>query len=121
MEAVEFLKEWKRMCASYSAGKRFGIYCTETCPILKMREKLADSCWYTVLSNPEKAVEAVNEWSKEHPLKTRMQDFFEKYPKVMKCENGIPTSCCKALGYIGIEESCLYDECEDCWNKPVEE
>lgn len=62
----------------------------------------------------------VEKWAAEHPRKTRMQDFLEKFPKAeMDEEDGVPKICAKRLGYtIDCPESFDYVE---CWNMPVEE
>lgn len=58
--------------------------------------------------------------SKEHPQRTRLQDFLGKYPNAQMCESGLPSACCMSLGYC---KSCDDQEidCEACWNMPVEE
>lgn len=66
MDAVEFLKEWKRMCGQ-----------DKTCNECSIR----GICLYSMCSSPdsivkvEEIVESVSKWSKEHPRKTRLQDF----------------------------------------------
>lgn len=61
----------------------------------------------------------VEEWSKKHPQKTRLDDFKEKYPLAkVKDENGKYNFCCSDLGYC----QCKYlgDGCSQCWNEPVD-
>lgn len=109
MDALKFMKERRRMCDYYSR-------CFE-CP-------RADepNCNIEEMSNEEleNFVNAVEQWSKEHPQKTRLQDFKEKYPNMKLRDSGIPWACCSYLGYC---ESCneAKSNCAVCWNTPVEE
>lgn len=101
MDAVEYLKARERM-------NKGGFV-----PITTDFEK----------NDAERAVEIVEKWSKEHPRKTILQDFLEKYPKAPMDEKGFPKDVCPfALGYE--EDDCgvyFADKCFDCWNRPLEE
>ena len=66
MDAVKFLKERVRMCDSFDG--------CDGCP-------LQNECLDTEI---EAMVSAVEQWSKSHPQKTIMQDFFEKFPNAPK-------------------------------------
>lgn len=70
MDALEFLKERKRMCSSH--GK-----CSQ-CPLER-----GDCGLYISTSNEDykRIVAAVEQWSKEHPRKTRQSVFLEQYPE----------------------------------------
>lgn len=74
MNAVEFVKEEIRMCASYQN-------CTTDCPLF-------DAVYCSVYPKErtqEEAVEIVRrveEWSTEHPRKTRQSVFIQQYPEV---------------------------------------
>lgn len=82
MEAIEFLKQYDRMCEYYTG-------CSD-CPIKKF-------CFDT---EPEEFVSKVEQWSQTHPQKTMMQDFFEKFPKAPKEEDGTPIDICPSYcGY----------------------
>lgn len=105
MEAVEFLKQWKRMCISNN--------CKE-CPLFKFcGEPICEG------HNFDKVVSDMEKWAEEHPQKTRLQDLLEKYPNAAMEIRGYPTFCCADLGYLGGCEN--GSTCEQCWNKPVEE
>lgn len=111
MDALKFIKEFYRMCDYYSGG-----FC-KGCP-----RKEEPGCDSSTMSDEElaKLISDVEKWSKEHPPKTRLQDFMEKYPNAPICESGSPSACCMSLGYC---QSCddPENDCEVCWNKPVEE
>lgn len=111
MDVLKFAKEFKRMCHTYTETMCKG------CP----REKCL-KCEIKELSNTgiKELINDVEKWSKEHPVKTRLQDFREKYPNAQICESGLPSACCKSLGYC---KSCdpVGNNCEVCWNMPVED
>lgn len=111
MDALKFLEEFDRMCNLYIKN-----YC-KGCPRAE-----SPYCGVDGMNKEERAklISEVEQWSKEHPQRTRSQDFREKYPN-MKCrDSGIPWACCSYLGYC---ESCdeAKSDCIVCWNMPVEE
>lgn len=58
---------------------------------------------------------------KEHPPKTMLQDFLEKYPNAPLNINGDYPECCPfMLGYK--KGDCIKPRgtCVECWNRPVE-
>lgn len=105
MDDFMIMVESERMCECFkkNGGCKF-------CPALYC-------CPFKINIDREKANSIVEQWNKEHPLKTRMQDFLEKYPNSLKEYDGSPTSCCKELGYC---DSC-YCDCLKCWNEPIED
>lgn len=111
MDALKFLEEFDRMCNRYVKN-----YC-KGCP----RAESPD-CGVDKMNEEERAklISDVEKWSKEHPQKTRLQDFKEKYPNMKLRDSGIPWACCSYLGYC---ESCneAKSNCAVCWNTPVEE
>lgn len=61
-----------------------------------------------------------------HPVKTRKEDFFERFPNAPKDDSGMPIPCVRLLGYI--QKQCYADcyadrerECAVCWDKDLEE
>lgn len=112
MDALTFLKEYSRMCNSYVSE-----WNCHGCP-----RATEATCEITDLG-PEgikKLISDVEQWSKEHPLRTRLQDFLGKYPNAHMCKSRLPSACCMSLGYC---KSCddPENDCEVCWNMPVEE
>ena len=67
MDALEFLMERNRLCGSYRGcvGCPFGA---AECVVRDMTSE----------DNSERIVTAVEQWSKEHPRKTRQSVFLEK-------------------------------------------
>lgn len=95
------IKDLKRMCEYYSD--------CEECPL------------YISCSRPDSfsdnTDEIVDEWVKEHPVKTYMQDFFEKFPNAHKDVDGTPKLCIKSL--YGDEFECPEGGCKKCWNQEM--
>lgn len=117
MDAVKFLEEYKRMCNNYEKCKG--------CPISTCR--LADGTFFCnsfIKWHAEKAVTLVEKWSEEHPQKTILDDFKEKYPNAKYVKNGYPKVCPKLLGYkIECDEECRFCDYDydKVWNTPLEE
>ena len=109
MNAIDYLKELNRMCNS-------NLECPE-CPLFYVNNGRGLACSNFDKKRPEEAVEIVEKWSKEHPVKTIKDDFLEKYPNAKLREEGIPESCAKNLGY---KTDCRYGYCVECWNTPLE-
>lgn len=112
---VNFLREFKRMCDGH-----------EQCLQCALRDPVRIeglSCNQYCKIHPDKAVEIIQKWSDEHPVKTRLDDLLEKYPGVVVESNGRPMFYPAALGYCGNCDLCKYsdgDMCERCWNEPLD-
>lgn len=115
MDAIEFFKEYHRMCNFY-----VGETCNK-CPASKL------DCCGLYTKNYEEIIQIVEQWSQAHPQKTMMQDFFEKFPNAPKSEDGTPRDVCPGgCGYV--DEPNNYSVCEKfedgclkCWSRPLEE
>lgn len=79
MNAVEFLKEERRMCESYGENCVKCPFCdTRRCTILlEADEEL------------EKTVAIVEQWSKGHPINTRQSVFLKQYPEAHIGDDGV--------------------------------
>lgn len=103
------IKDLKRMCDTYKD-------CHE-CP-------LNDTCGGdSVSALPDNADEIVDKWVSEHPIKTYLQDFFEKFPNAPKGRNRIPIACWNHIygdGIYGGGNDCVGD-CIKCWNQEMKE
>lgn len=106
MNAIEFMKEKKRMCKSYSS-------CTEACPLRKPMDENRLTCLGHCFEYPEKAVDIVERWSAEHPAKTRQSEILKIIPDAT-IKNGILiTKPCEVNEKI--KDRCKkYDYCRDC-------
>lgn len=111
MDAVEFMKEWRRMC---------DVTDCDDCSIKKECKCGTAGFYPYYIREFENIVSGVEQWSKEHPRKTRAQDLFEKYPNAPKTHYGVPSVCAAALGYRDFcEVGCEDINCKKCWNEPV--
>lgn len=112
MDAVKFFKERRRMCLSYDKCK--GCPCEERNPV---------SCNPSTLEI-ETLVKVVEQWSQEHPQKTMIQDFFEKFPNAPRTVDGLPFPCPFECGYSK-NNKCPFgknapsDDCSKCWFRPL--
>lgn len=104
MDAVEFVKQLRRM--DKSVIRKYSVF--------------DDS--------PEDVVTEVEQWSKEHPIKTRQSVFLEQWPNVRIDTNGmIDISPCrmdpKQYPYNG-KDCCKFIACSECrrefWSQEVE-
>lgn len=109
MNALEFMNEWSRMC------KFYGDSCSG-CPI----ENEIGICTGPLNRNNELLIAAVKKWSKEHPIRTFLIDFLEKYPNAI-LDSGIPKGICPhGLGYCKDDSFCYNHNCKECWNRPMQ-
>lgn len=113
-KTINFFAEAKRLCDSRTV-------CTadaankEQCPLFVF-------CKHPVITRgaeyAKKLIEAIQNWSDEHPKKTYVQDFFEKFPKAPKdktFKEKCPWVC--RMGIYGGE--CPSAGCVECWNEPM--
>lgn len=108
MDAVEFLKQYQRMCKSYTSCESCKLY----------SDCLPSGC---LDSDPKTSVRVVEQWSQDHPQKTMMQDFFEKFPNAPKATNGEPMICPYNCGYGNFCCEQSNGICFNCWSRPLEE
>lgn len=114
MDALEFLRERKRMCNYYS-------HC-DGCPLDDSKCVIESS---TTDEDCKRIAAAIEQWSKEHPRKTRQSVFLEQWPEAKRVDN-ILAVCPKVLD---MSFPCwIYNSanvgCEDCrrefWMQEVE-
>ena len=115
MDALEFLRERKRMCKSFNK-------CSDGCHAWRGSCKLETgsiSEW-----EADKQVEIVNEWAATHPRKTRQSGFLEQWPNCMMGDDGVVGLCPR-----NVEKNYICDlnrsaGCPDCrrefWIQEVE-
>ena len=109
MDAVEFLRDFKRMCLSY-----------DNCTGCELKD---DQCIPTEeVCDHEKAVRIVEEWAKEHPVKTRLSECKKLFPNASVQEEGCPSLCTK---FFDSTVSCKDSEgCLECrkkfWLTPID-
>lgn len=107
MDAVEFLKEAKRYCK----------WCKNTAQDGKKR--LCEVCYFEKLNDIfnlhpmayHKFVEIVEQWAKEHPVKTRKSEFLKMWPDAEIGSDGLPTVAPCQLN-IELLQCESHDDCE---------
>ena len=105
MEFIEAFKIVKRMCEDDIGD------CID-CPLSIDNNNTKEHCYDFMMAYPEKAEEILTKWAEEHPQKTILQDFLEKYPNVKLNEDGFPKYIAPyALGYAF----------DTSWNRPLED
>ena len=78
MDAVEFLKALGRLCNNYLCG--------DNCPLI-------DSCDDESDDGYVRKVQIVEQWAKEHPVKTRQSEFLKMFPNARIESDGMPSIC----------------------------
>ena len=115
MDAVKFYNEAKRICKYYK-------HCAECIA------DVSDGCAFDMAAAPigtEEVVALVEQWAKEHPVKTRQSVFLEQWPNAI-VEYEVLTICPKIV--LGREnwmrKGCGGVLCNDCrrefWLEEVE-
>ena len=91
MNALEFLKERKRMCTSF-----------EDCNGCPLKGTHCVLSYVTPDEDYERIIATVEQWSKEHPRKTRQSMFLEQYPEAIISYDGLPevAPCQLCVGLI---------------------
>ena len=106
-KCLDYEHERNRMCLCLWDCNKCGLY------------KLDSPCR---IPDMQKKIDIVQKWSDEHPEhpeKTILEDFHEKYPNC-KLEDGTPVICVNNL--CDVKERCLHTmSCTDCWNRPLSE
>lgn len=107
MDALEFLKERKRMCSLHKA-------CGE-CPLRGAKCALSIS---TSDENYKRAIATVEQWSKNHPDKTRQSVFLEQWSDAVLDRFGVIQLCPMdvSAAHRGNNGKCKHPEkmCIDC-------
>lgn len=111
MDAVEFLKEKDRMCKSFDQ-----TVCRDrddvACELRHKSSKENISCYEYIKKHPAEAVEIVEQWAKEHPVKTRQSEFLKMFPKAKVDANNVITIC--------PYETCISYKCDLIWGESTE-
>lgn len=103
MDALEFLRERKRLCDSYKGC--VGCPAGETeCVVRDMTSD--DVC--------KRSIAIVEQWSKEHPRKTRQSVFLEQWPNCRVDHDGIVGMCPGSVDKNYICDLNRFAGCLDC-------
>lgn len=109
MDAVEFIKERERMCKS--------LPICNSCPLNN------NGCPRLEAVIADKIVDIVEQWAKEHTIKTRQSVFLEQWPNVAVSEDGVIKIRPCNLD-VNAKKECLGVTCDYCrrdfWMQEVE-
>ena len=114
MDAVEFLKTLCRMCncKCYNCEFKKRLSGFETCTVWRK-------------THPEEAVAIVEQWAKEHPIKTRQSEFLKLFPGADVGETDGCLSLNPCFVYEKMRKECEERKCSECrkafWLAEVEE
>ena len=120
MNAVDYLKECAKMCKNNK--------CT-ICPLGRVGTGKEMMCSNFQEAYPEQAVEIVEKWAKENPVKTYKDVLLEKFPNAPLNNMDTPGCCPNSLFKIdknGCPEISLGNKqramtCKECWNREYKE
>lgn len=118
MDIVEFFKTANRLCKNR---------CCTKCPLYKNEACMA-TCSDVSVKNIEETISKVEQWAKDHPVKTRQSEFLRISPNVdlkiitrlLPCslDKTLKPLRCAKYGYLSI--TCRCDRCrDDYWNEEV--
>ena len=118
MDAVEFIMKRERMCKP-------NITHCKSCPVdIEMRKRgLETTCYNFQITYPKTFVEIVEQWDKEHPIKTRQSEFLKMFPDAQIFEGVLKIEPCELIdSKLNSEECHSYDEfglsgCYECRKK----
>lgn len=107
MDALEFIKQAKRMCRSY-----------EDCEDCPARFDGYEDCHIDTTLNiaAEVAVDIVGKWALEHPEKTRQSEFLKLLPQNVtpKMNYDVLDICPAVLISEGLRGFCPRTGCQEC-------
>lgn len=120
MDAVEFFKTVNRLCKNKDC-KECPVYKNNTCCMVGFDD---DS-----IKSIEETVSKVEQWAKEHPVKTRKSEFLKMFPnadfktiaRMLPCslDKTLKPLRCAKYGYLSI--TCRCNRCrDDYWNEEVD-
>ena len=119
MDAKKFLEEARRMCGEQAVCRGCPALGKDAICLLLSPHNRPNA-----VKNIDKAIEAVEKWSQEHPRKTRLMDFMEKYPNAPRNKSGTPELMPWNLGYCGDTPCCFCEKADGsawCWEQEVED
>lgn len=108
MDAVEFFKTVKRLCKNQGCNG---------CPVCKNK-----TCMVMLIArlygvsdeSIEETISKVEQWSKDHPIKTRQSEFLKMFPKVPMKADAIDICPATVVKGFNNAEHCNHTLCEDC-------
>lgn len=103
MDAKEYIDTLRRICSTDYFCDNCDFKKNGTCPLDKR---------FLLLTPSEDIVSSVEQWAKDHPVKTRQSEFLKMFPNAEFCQdviNILPCSIEKEMC-----KCCDDRECEEC-------
>ena len=125
MNAVEYEKYRIKMCKETILEKG-GCGACEMYDVVRQRcRTLASVCMKEDEDYYKKNVAIVEQWAKDHPVKTRQSEFLKMFPYA-KTMGGVISICPNSIdSTYRNEDTCDHSFCEECgkkyWNEEVDE
>lgn len=124
MDAVKFIEERNRMCRHFDNGCYECPASNTTCE----NELLYCAVGQESTMDAKAQIAIVEEWSKEHPRKTRQDAFLEQWPEAVVTDGGVLSLCPAALssshrkqnGRCGSPSASCDDCCREFWMQEVD-
>ena len=110
-EFLEIARNWDRICAANG----------DTCLGCVLASKGDLNCRVSVSKKPDWFAETVMKWVAEHPQKTMLDVFYEKFPKAERLKNGALRICPHHLdpSWGGLCDDGETGDCRACWAREV--
>ena len=103
MDAVKFFKTVNRICKNKDCNE-CPVYKNNTCCMIGFDDDSTKSI--------EETVSKVEQWAKEHPIRTRQSEFLKKFPNADLLDNVINITPCKIEKKM--KRYCGDRACNDC-------
>lgn len=110
MDAVEFFKTVKRLCKNQGC---------DGCPVCKN-----DTCMVMLMAriygasdeSIEETISKVEQWAKDHPVKTRQSEFLKMFQNARIDDSGVLIFCPKDFLPVGARSTYCeeYKDCKEC-------
>ena len=104
MDIAEFFKTVNRLCKNQR-------HCTE-CPICKNGVSCMVKADDDSIKSMEETVSKVEQWAKDHPVKTRQSEFLKMFPNAAFYQDVIDISPCSIEKEM--KKCCGDRECDEC-------
>ena len=106
MDTVEFFKKVNRLCKNQ---------CCSACPVAK-------EGWCMVgfdddsVKNIDETISKVEQWAKDHPVKTRQSEFLKMFPNARIDDSGVLLFCPKDFLPVGARNTYCekHENCKEC-------
>lgn len=110
MDAVEFFKTMNRLCRNLGC-EECPVFKEGLCMVIRIGSLGGDSA-----KSIEETISKVEQWAKDHPVKTRQSEFLKVFPKAT-ISNHVLSLCPKfyCVSFLGTDfQECKGINCDKC-------